>query len=208
MCEFVQNLPTNTDDFLWDADGIWQTASPQTQALILRQESSFAMAVVRAYPRQQLAISLNAFRRQLTDFDISNDANPWLGQELEVGLPGQRPFYERSRQAQNTLPGELLSAIQNWTIAAALAVLCVLAPFLWKRRTAPLMGLAATIFAILLGNAFVTAVLAEVDDRYQNRVIWLLPLLAALATLELFHQRRTRRAYPAPEPIAIPAPVE
>jgi hypothetical protein len=201
MCGFVQNLPANTDEFLWNANGIWQTASPETQSLILRQESSFAMAVVRAYPRQQLAISLHAFRKQLTSFDISNDANPWLGQKLEVGLPGQRPFYERSRQAQNTLPDELLSTIQNWTIAAALLVLCVLAPFLWKRRTARLMGLAATIFAILLGNAFVTAVLAEVDDRYQDRVIWLLPLLAALATLELFHQRRTRHAY------AIPAPV-
>jgi hypothetical protein len=204
MCEFVQNLPTNTDDFLWDADGIWRTAPPQTQARILRQESSFAMAVVRAYPRQQLATSLKAFLRQLTSFDISNDANPWLAQEVEVGLPGQRPFYERSRQAQNTLPSELLSTIQNWTIAATLLVLCILAPFLWKRRSARLMGLAATIFAILLGNAFVTAVLSEVDDRYQGRVIWLLPLLAALAIVELLHQRRTRQAEPISAPIAIP----
>jgi hypothetical protein len=204
MCEFVQNLPTNTDDFLWDADGIWRTAPPQTQARILRQESSFAMAVVRAYPRQQLATSLKAFLRQLTSFDISNDANPWLAQEVEVGLPGQRPFYERSRQAQNTLPSELLSTIQNWTIAATLLVLCVLAPFLWKRRSARLMGLAATIFAILLGNAFVTAVLSEVDDRYQDRVIWLLPLLTGLAIVELLQQRRTRLAAPEPKPITIP----
>ena len=65
------------------------------------------------------------------------------------------------------------------------------------------MGLAATVFAILLGNAFVTAVLAEVDDRYQDRVIWLLPLLAALAIVELLHQRRTGQAEPTPEPIAV-----
>ena len=92
MCDFVQNLPSTPDDFLWDADGIWQIASPETQSRILREESSFAKAVIAAYPRQQLAISLNAFRQQLTNFDISNDANPWLAQEVEVGLPASGPI--------------------------------------------------------------------------------------------------------------------
>ena len=189
MCEFVQNLPTSPDAFLWDEDGIWQTAPPLTKVAILRQESSFAAAVVRAYPRQQLSVSLKAFRQQLTNFDIDNDSNAWLLQELETALPGQRPLYERSRQAQDALPNELLTEIQNWTIAAALVLLCLLTPWLWPRRSARLAGLAATIFAILLGNAFVTAVLAEVDDRYQDRVIWLLPLLTALAITELTHRR-------------------
>jgi hypothetical protein len=193
MCEFVQNLPADPDAFLWDADGIWQTSSPETQALILRQESRFAAAVLRTYPRQQLDVSLTAFARQLTNFGISNGPNAWLLEEIEVGLPGQRPLYERSRQAQSALPNERLSTIQNWTIAASLVILCLLAPALWRHRPARLTGLAATTFAILLGNAFVTAVLAEVDDRYQDRVIWLLPLLAALGVVEFLTHRRTVR---------------
>ena len=203
-CEFVQSLPTTPDDFLWDANGIWQTSSPEKQSRILREESPFARAVIGAYPRQQLAISLGAFFHQLTRFDISNDANPWLAQKVEVGLPGQLPAYERSRQAQDTLPSDVLSTIQNWTVGAALLILCSLAPFLWRRCPARLMGLAAIIFAILLGNAFVTGVLSEVDDRYQDRVIWLLPLLAALAIVELLTQRHAHRAEPAPEPVAVP----
>jgi hypothetical protein len=205
MCAFVQNLPANPDDFLWDSNGLWQTASPQTRALILRQESSFAAAVLRTYPRQQLAISLAAFRQQLTNFDISNDANVWMLEEFALALPGQRPLYERSRQAQDALPNDLLSTIQNWTVAASLALLCLLAPFVWRRCSVRLIGLAAIIFAILLANAFVTAVLAEVDDRYQNRVIWLLPLLAALTIVELLTQRRTREA--APGAVALPCPL-
>jgi hypothetical protein len=205
MCAFVQNLPANPDDFLWDSNGLWQTASPQTRALILRQESSFAAAVLRTYPRQQLAISLAAFRQQLTNFDISNDANVWMLEEFALALPGQRPLYERSRQAQDALPNDRLSTIQNWTVAASLALLCLLAPFVWRRCSARLIGLAAIIFAILLANAFVTAVLAEVDDRYQNRVIWLLPLLAALTIVELLTQRRTREA--APGAVALPCPL-
>lgn len=201
LCQFVQNLPTNPDDFLWDANGIWQSSSPKTQALILRQESSFAVAVLRAYPRQQLAVSLHAFRQQLTDFNISNVSNAWLLEEIKIGLPGQRPLYEHSSQAQDALPNARLSAIQDQTITASLVLLCLIIPFVWRRRSARLVGLTATVFAILLGNAFVTAVLAEVDDRYQDRVIWLLPLLTALAIVELLTQR-PRHSTPAAELVA------
>ncbi len=204
LCGFTSNLPDNPDDFLWDASGIWQSASPEVQTLILRQEMPFALATIRAYPRQQRAISTHAFLQQLTSFGISNGANAWLLDEFPTALPGQRPFYQRSRQAQDALPNEFLSTVQDLTVLASLAALVILAPFIFRRPPPQLIGLTAVIFSTVTANALVTAVLAEVDDRYQTRVIWLLPLLAALYLLELLHQRRAA-ATPAPAPVAVSA---
>jgi hypothetical protein len=45
---------------------------------------------------------------------------------------------------------------------------------------------------VVIANALVTGVLASVEDRYQSRVIWLVPLLAAAFVLEWL-DHRTRR---------------
>jgi hypothetical protein len=52
------------------------------------------------------------------------------------------------------------------------------------------MGLGTVVIFVILANALVTGVLANVEDRYQARVIWLLPLLAILFTLEWLEYRR------------------
>jgi hypothetical protein len=47
-------------------------------------------------------------------------------------------------------------------------------------------SLTVVILPTLVANAFVTAVFSNVAGRYQARVIWLVPLLAALMALDLF----------------------
>ena len=72
----------------------------------------------------------------------------------------------------------------------------VLTPLVWRQLPPRLAGLAAVIFFTIIANAFVTGVLSEVDDRYQSRVIWLLPLLAGAFVLEWLDHRPSK---PAPE---------
>jgi hypothetical protein len=66
-----------------------------------------------------------------------------------------------------------------------------------SRQRTWLLGLVAIVVPTLFANAFLTAVLSSSDSRYQARVIWLVPLLAALAALDLLGQRRPRRERPA-----------
>jgi hypothetical protein len=40
------------------------------------------------------------------------------------------------------------------------------------------------IVPMVIANAFVTGALSMVEDRFQSRIIWLLPLLAGLFVLE------------------------
>ena len=66
----------------------------------------------------------------------------------------------------------------------ALVLIGALTPFIWRRGRPRVFGLTAVIVFVVIANAFVTGVLANVEDRYQGRVIWLVPLLAAAFVME------------------------
>jgi hypothetical protein len=52
------------------------------------------------------------------------------------------------------------------------------------------VGLATIIIVAVIGNAAVTGALSNVEDRYQSRVIWLVPLLAGVLALVLWDRKR------------------
>jgi hypothetical protein len=68
--------------------------------------------------------------------------------------------------------------IQNWTVLTSLPVMVIFGILLWRRWTYGLAGLVLVIIPTVLANAFVTGVLSTVEDRYQSRVVWLIPFLA------------------------------
>ena len=113
---------------------------------------------------------------------------------LSKVLPGSQSRYFQTRQARQTLPDDFSSSAQEWTVIAALVLIAVFTPFAVRRRQVRLLGLASVIAFVVVANAFVTGVLANVEDRYQSRVIWLLPLLATLFALEWFEHRRLTAA--------------
>jgi hypothetical protein len=194
MCDYVHGLPETADNFLWDANGIWQNASPDRQNLLRQQEMPFVLATLRAYPREQLSISFRNFWQQLMTFGVSNASNAWLLEVFERVLPGARPRYMQSRQAQQILPNEFFTSVQVWAVILSLVSMGVLTPLVWRQLPPRLAGLAAVIFFTIIANAFVTGVLSEVDDRYQSRVIWLLPLLAGAFVLEWLDHRPSKLA--------------
>jgi len=51
-----------------------------------------------------------------------------------------------------------------------------------------LQGLAVVVLPVVVENAFVCGALSVVDERYQNRVMWLVPLVALLLLAELRSQ--------------------
>jgi hypothetical protein len=206
MCDYVHGLPQSPDDFLWDANGIWQNASQETQDLIRQQETGFVIATLRAYPREQLTISFRNFRQQLTTFDLTNNPDAWGLAVSEGALPGSRSRYLQSRQAQRTLPDEFFTSVQEWTVITSIVLMGVLTPFVWRYLSFRLVGLAAVIFFTVVANAFVTGVLSEVDGRYQSRVIWVLPLLAGTFVLEWLDHRPAKVASEACEEIESFAP--
>jgi hypothetical protein len=55
---------------------------------------------------------------------------------------------------------------------------------MYRGRRSRLIGLGVVIVSTVVANALVTGALSTVEERLQSRVIWLLPLLAAVLLLD------------------------
>jgi hypothetical protein len=177
-CGRVRDLGHDSDQFLWADDGVWRMSSTETREQMLREEIPFAVATLRTYPRAQLTRSGANFWQQLNTFEIGFDPNEWMVQQFDEVFPSGKAQFLQSRQAGNDLPFDFLSMIQNWTVVVSLTLILAFALLLWRRWTFRLAGLSLVIISAVLANALVTGVLSTVEDRYQSRVVWLIPFLA------------------------------
>ena len=129
-------------------------------------------------------ISADHFWEQLHTFGLSDyDPNPWILEKADTVMPVTRSRYVQTRQAHETLHEKIFAFVQDWTVIASLVVIGIRLVCVrhWSRRV---VGLTAIIAIVVIGNAAITGVLSTVDDRYQARVIWLVPLLAGVLGLE------------------------
>jgi hypothetical protein len=191
ICDSVNNLPDNEDDFFWAENGVWQTADPTAQHRILQEEMPLVLATLRTYPRQQIAKSTSNFWQQLTTYYLGAfDGSDYITEDIGNILPGARTAYLNTRQAKDALPTEAFSTIQQWTVITSLFVIVAFTTFTW-RRSPRLAGLTVVIICTVIPNAFITGVLSGIDDRYQSRVIWLLPFLAGMFIIHYLEHRRS-----------------
>jgi hypothetical protein len=155
----------------------------------------FAVAVFRAYPGEQLKKSAANFGNQLTTLGLDDlGSNDWVLEEFDHELRSEKSSYEQSRQIHDELPLEFFSAVQDWTVIASLIVIAAFIPYMWRHRPARILGIGVIIVSAVIMNAFVTGVLSGVENRYQSRVIWLLPLLAGVWLLNWRERRALRRS--------------
>jgi len=185
ICNHLGQITGDSDDFLWGPNGAFSAASDDDQQLMSQQEMPFVLATLRAYPREQLAASAANFWGQLKSFGIYGfDPSPYILDSFATTLPKARGSYAASRQANGALPLDMLTEIQLWTVLPSLGIIAVSLALLGRRYSLRLAGLSLIVISIVLANAFVSGVLSVVDDRYGCRVIWLIPLLAAIFLLD------------------------
>ncbi|MGD0682831.1 MAG: hypothetical protein ABR990_12365 [Terracidiphilus sp.] len=191
VCNHISQFTDNPDDFLWETNGAYEDASDTEKTQMEQEEMPMVLATIRAYPLQQLSRSTANFWNQFVSFGVYGfDPNDWMLAQFDQVFPRERPRYLQSRQAHGALPLELFTVIDWWTIVASLGAIAVLIPFLWRRHSPRLAGLTLVVAGMVVANAWVTGVLSVVDDRYQCRVIWLVPLLAGIFFLDWLGQRK------------------
>jgi hypothetical protein len=170
ICEVYGNdLPSTVGDFLWHEKGLRYRASPEQMDRIRAEESEIVLRAAKAYPFAQAARSFKNIWRQLIHFGLRGTN---FNQAVAFDAEGN-PYFQSVPEAYS---GVL-------TVVEALSILSTLLCTGWMFwRFGVLGGEARTMLLLvtagILGNAAICAVFSGVADRYQARVIWVLPMVS------------------------------
>jgi hypothetical protein len=195
LCNYVDRLPSDQEDFLWRPDGLWTGSSAADRKQLQLEERPLILGTLREFPRAQISRSSKNAGRQLVAFSLLNLAylaSGYTTSNIGNAVKGAQAKVLQSRQARGTLPLAFFDTLETAIVTCGVMALVVLLPVAWVRRKFKVTGFAVgVLFAVLL-NAVVCGVLAGVDVRYGARMIWMLPLMAFLLAGDLFVLRPMR----------------
>ncbi|MCC5991354.1 MAG: acyltransferase [Rhodobacteraceae bacterium] len=189
MCNHLDHLPVEWREFLFGG------RTPETRFLvdaplaaqiaISKEQFALTAAIIAHDPVAVMDFAARAALRQLLRFDPagvqipSDDLPDWL-----EAHPGWMTAQVEAAPLRST--GSLLGALHASTAALALLGLAALGwawrcPKALRGQETLLVAVTALLLAVLI-NAAICGILASPYDRFQARIIWLIPL-AALAVL-------------------------
>jgi hypothetical protein len=198
LCSERASLVPNVDWFLWSPGGTRKRHEPEMQ----RGDSTFlreAPAIVAGTLRQEWAavigVSLKNAAAQLRTFEIHPEEHRYSrAVEQEIKPLGNRVVqaYRASGEAQKSLPLVAANRVQYTVFGFSVLVLLACLPMLRGPAHSGIRALIAVVGIGVVLNAFVVVSLASVRSRYQSRVVWLVPLVAAVAAGRVVGSRGRR----------------
>jgi hypothetical protein len=200
MCRFLDRLPppgqnsaesdTQRQDTDMSTQELYNALAPETRRSLGSEQYAFALATLAYDPVAVLTsaakdtiVQLRSF--QLTEFDYGSARGFFADHIPQPYLAAM----ERTKAWAGKMPLRVL-----WGIILVVVILSALSIAGFLVQTWRMTGSGAFVRfvgIILLGvasNAVICGVLSGPYDRYQARVIWLVPLTAALA---LYRRRQT-----------------
>lgn len=205
ICQFQGTRFQDHNDFLWGSYGAaenWVEADPEVKLAVQEEEKAFVIAVVSAYPWQQLQAAFRHTVTQLSFFGIRETINgaedmmalpAFSGNELMTHVPNLEGCATGTRcQAQNPLRqawGSLVYACLLATLAAITVLVAIRLPRIFAQAAPVELGsqkiliAGVIVLAVLLANAAVCGSLSGPHDRYQARVAWIAFLVLSTGIL-------------------------
>jgi hypothetical protein len=194
LCGFLDRLPMDSDLFLWTPESPVNRNPDGTHRLtgnerLAPEAGAIVGATLRAYPLQVAqAMAGNTltqlFRAWVGDTHDAADLGAFPEDILPRGFPPRelRAFLDGAQWRGDL---EALAAPFLRPHAPVLVLSAVLALAGWWRLAAggdrQRLGFVLCVLVALAGNAFATGALSKPHARYQARIVWLLPMAAALA---------------------------
>ncbi|MGK6323390.1 hypothetical protein ACMGDM_09890 [Sphingomonas sp. DT-51] len=183
LCRYRADIPDDSDSFLWASGrGSFMGMPPEDRRRVAAEERGFVLAVLADQPMAVVGTSLRNIAGQLLRWHVDDIADARLGGINRAKLPPAiRAEFDATRAAQGTFPIAYYNLLA--TPVTLLAMAALLALGILRRDAMPpsRRGYVAIVLAGILLNAAVCGAFSKPHDRYQSRVIWLLPLLASAA---------------------------
>ena len=180
-----------SDYFLWDKDG---TVSRLSNPRLVDEAPELNRETLRAYPGQITRNAIGNTINQLLTFQIDDDINnppaPFVTQSIAGVSPALADQYLNSLQSRGVFPLEIARGLANAGLIASLAVIGYIAAFQRQLIDRRLWLLGLFALAGIAENALAIGALSEVHNRYQSRVMWLVPLVAIIFAASVISKLR------------------
>ena len=183
-----------SDYFLWHPDGARRRFGDQPRFVAEAAEIAHNTIASRpaAVATHGLANAADQFVEVQPDDTINDPVKP-LTRRLFSRFPAAvYDAFDLSLQTQQRFPRDGLALVQDLSLSLGMLGLAALGLGRWRRVDGRVRMLILVIGIGLTLNAVVTGGLSAVHDRYQNRVIWLVPF-AALVLLATARSRDASR---------------
>jgi len=195
VCHIRIDKPYDNATWLFSLDprhGAYMLATSEQRRLMGEQDVAFALAVLRAYPLEQLTASARDTVRQLAwiNYDALNQGCG-TGPECWESLPRSvRARFMQTPSGRNAWPRDLMNGILYATVVASLLALSVTVPMLARRDRDGFVLLRNLLVITGMGMlvcCFFGGAVADPQYRYQGRLIWLPVFFALIAAIRLKH---------------------
>lgn len=185
----LKNLVLNA--LLWDG-GINEVGG---LSALNGEATSIILGAIRAYPLEMASVFLNNSIDQLMIFSVGNQFGSTahlvaINDFFQTQFPGSFQNYKNSKQFSGRMieATKLANLIYNTVIIFSsffILAITYLSLIRQPRMTAlcsvsSMQLLIFGVFGFLISNAMITGGISAVFDRYQSRVIWLLPAISLL----------------------------
>jgi hypothetical protein len=195
LCPFLGIFPPTSDEFLWKED------SPLNQAGGPKAVSQDADSIIRTAlisdPIGEARAALSNTLEQLRRFASGDGLSPWPAQvspEIIRDFPSREAAsYASARQQAGALSLPPMLVHLHAAVAVAGVMACVLLLPIAFVRGAPCAGFLVAVLIALPVSAAITGALSTPHDRYQSRIMWLPPFIAAVSLASLRHRTTETR---------------
>lgn len=201
LCSVYPQLPKDSQKLLWDTNSpfvslIYDRLNTHTAEPFLAQVSLASAGSIRERPLLFISAAAKSTAEQLARFAPLDDECPRVCTSPTSSVydyfrtlrPSLMPWFRQSAQFRGTLPKGEIRAVTIFATLASVVFLVAFAIIAWRRKDVLVVSLIATVSASLLANAAAAGALSDVHDRYQSRIVWLVPFVAVLSFVRLFRR--------------------
>jgi hypothetical protein len=193
LCEFRQHIPDDSQVLLWSGDSlyyawIWYPPSDSARWAWVDSLSVANSGAIATRPMAFMSNSLRSGISQFASFQAMDDLCPRscggdrsgpIGR-LKAFRPEAEAALRASRQVTGTMPLSLVRGVTTPVAALSILLLPVLFWAAVRRNDRLVMSLLTAIASALIANAILAGALSDVHDRYQSRIIWIVPFAVVL----------------------------
>lgn len=187
LCEYKNEIQEDADSWLWWRGsplyklGGWEAYEPEAKRIIA--------ATLTDYPAKHVTTAINAAIAQFFAFEteVGIDDNQPTYVAIEEFVPQLYPAFLAARQQAEPFD---VSPINKFHVPFGQLALAILACALILHRPFGLSpqarALGLTLFAALAANAIICGVFSHPVDRYQSRLVLLVPFAVAVIVARRF----------------------